>query len=186
MDDPGQRSYMFEAWLAANEDWKKSSLLVTLRRKGASARRGLRKWVLYSEMIEKWGETIAQAMVEAKQADEHKRQHEIRPFPDAPHLQQYLCLFEASEEDLDEEAFEMVFSGSPEDSADSSSSDDDEKKKKKKKKVKKAKKAKKNKKGSSPSPKKKSPKKKGKGKGKGGNKPAKVGSCFGGLGFWGV
>ncbi|CAE7282081.1 PLCXD2, partial [Symbiodinium microadriaticum] len=114
VDDPGQRSYMFEAWLAANEDWKKSSLLVTLRRKGASARRGLRKWVLYSEMIEKWGETIAQAMVEAKQADEHKRKHEIRPFPDAPHLQQYLCLFEASEEDLDEEAFEMVFSGSPE------------------------------------------------------------------------
>lgn len=169
---------MFEAWLASNEDWKKSSLLVTLRRKGSSARRGLRKWVLYSEMITKWGEDIALAMKEAKETDEHKRKHEIRDFPDAPHLKQYLCLFEASEEDLDEEAFETVFSAGAEDSDSSPSSDETEKKKKKKKKTKKAKKSKKTKKASSPSPKKKSPKKKGKGKGKGGNKSAKVGSCF--------
>ncbi|CAE7221785.1 PLCXD2, partial [Symbiodinium sp. CCMP2456] len=114
VDDAGQRSYMFESWLASNEDWKKSSLLVTLRRKGSSARRGLRKWVLYSEMITKWGEDIALAMKEAKETDEHKRKHEIRDFPDAPHLKQYLCLFEASEEDLDEEAFETVFSAGAE------------------------------------------------------------------------
>ena len=133
--------------------------------------------MLYSEMITKRGDDIALAMKETKENDDHKKQHEIRDFPDAPHLKQYLCLFEASEEDLDEEAFEMVFSAGVDDS--SSSSDATEKKKKKKKKTKKPKKAKKTKKASSPSPKKKSPKKnKGKGKGKGGNKSAKVGSCF--------
>ncbi|CAE7710478.1 unc-89 [Symbiodinium sp. CCMP2592] len=173
VDEPGQRSYMFESWLASNEDWKKSSLLVTLRRKGSSARKGLRKWMLYTEMITKWGAEIALAMKESKESDEHRRKNEIRDHPDASHLKQYLCLWEASEEDLDEEAFETVFSVGVEDT-DSSSSNETTKKKKKKK-TKKAKKAKKSKKASSPSPKKRSPKKpKGKGKGKGANKSAKA------------
>ena len=85
--------------------------------------------MLYSEMITKWGDDIALAMKETKENDDHKKQHEIRDFPDAPHLKQYLCLFEASEEDLDEEAFEMVFSAGVDDS--SSSSDATEKRKRK-------------------------------------------------------
>ena len=155
---------MFESWLASNEDWKKSTLLATLRSKNSSARRGIRKWMLFQEMCNRWGEKIALAMVESKEADEQRAEDEIRDFPEVPSMKQYLCLCEDSEEDLEEEAFETVFSTAFD--SDSSSSEESAKKKKKKKK-KKSKKAKKAKKESSPSPAKKKTESKGKSQSKG-------------------
>ena len=174
-----QRSYMFESWLAANEDWKSSTLLTTLRNKNVSSYRGVRKWMLFSEMKGKWGEEIATAMKESKESDEERAKNEIRDFPEVPNLQQYLCLCEDSEENLEQEEFEMVFSTGADDSDSSSSEQKDKKTKKKKKANKKNKKSKKDK-VSSPSPAKRKNKGKGKGKG-GGKKNGQVGCCI--LGF---
>ena len=138
--------------------------------------------MLRKEMVEKWGEDVADDMIEAKLACEEKRMTEVRNWPECPkrEVKQYLCLFEDSAEDVDQTELEMVLEAKAEGSSSSSSS-------KKKKNKKKAKKSKKNKKqSSSPSPK----KPKGKGKGKSKQKKvkniAKVGSCMWELYNYGV
>ena len=174
--DAGQRSYLFEAWLSSSENWHKSALLSRLRSKKSSTARGFRKWMLRQEMVDKWGDEVADDMIEAKTSCEEKSMTEIRDWPECPtgKIKQYLCLFEDSAEDVDQTELEMVLEANALDSSSSSSS---KKKKRSKKKSKKHKKSKKP--SSSPSPKK--PKGKGKGKnkhkkGKGLN--AKVGSCM--------
>ena len=174
--NPSQRSYMFESWLSSGEDWKASTLLVTLKNKNTSSYRGIRRWMLFSEMEQKWGHDIALAMKDAKESEKERSDNEIRDFPELPSLKQYLCLSDDTEEQLDQEELEMVMAAGADDS-DSSSSEQHKSKKKKKKKSKKSKKARKDK--SSPSPAKKP---KGKGKGKG---AAKKGGKVGSGSYWG-
>ncbi|CAE6972780.1 unnamed protein product [Symbiodinium sp. CCMP2592] len=170
-DDAGMRSYLFESWLSSGENWQKSSLLSRLRSKKSATARGFRKWMLRKEMVEKWGEEMADDMIEAKMSCEEKRMTEIRNWPECPkrEVKQYLCLFEDSAEDVDHTELEMVLEAKAE--ASSSSSSSSKKKKKSKKKAKKSKKTKKH--SSSPSPKKPS---KGEGKGKNKQKKAKAGA----------
>ncbi|CAE7640337.1 unnamed protein product [Symbiodinium pilosum] len=151
-----QRSYLFENWLLCDGNWAKSSLLAKLKSRNRNSRRGLRKWMTRAEMQEKWGETITQCIIEAKESDEERAKSEIRNHPECPSnkvMIQYLCLHDDTEERLDEEELENVLEVSLGDSSEdsgSSSSPHDAKKKKKKAGTKKG----------------KSPKKKPKAKGK--------------------
>ena len=129
---------MFESWLSSGEDWKASTLLTTLKSKNTSSYRGIRRWMLFSEMESKWGHDIALAMKEAKESDEERNNSEIRDFPELPSLKQYLCLFDDTEENLDQEELEMVIAAGADDSDSSSSEQKCKKKKKKSKKNKKA------------------------------------------------
>ncbi|CAE7418869.1 PLCXD2 [Symbiodinium sp. CCMP2592] len=111
-DDAGMRSYLFESWLSSGENWHKSSLLSRLRSKKSATARGFRKWMLRKEMVEKWGEEMADDMIEAKMTCEEKRMTEIRNWPECPkrEVKQYLCLFEDSAEDVDHTELEMELS----------------------------------------------------------------------------
>ena len=73
--DNSERSVLFESWLQSNEVWAKSTLLVRLRSRNSSTRRGLRRWLFRSDMVQKWGEHVTDMMIEAK---------EIKFHPDLP------------------------------------------------------------------------------------------------------
>ncbi|CAE7317116.1 unnamed protein product [Symbiodinium necroappetens] len=102
------RSVMFEDWLQGGENWKSSKLLARLRSKSSSAGRGMRKWLFWSEMVTRFGESVAQALRETKEADPERSLTEIRKWPECEDYVQYLCLVDSSEEDCDEEEFEQI------------------------------------------------------------------------------
>ena len=79
-----QRSYLFEHWLLADGCWAKSKLLLTLRSKKANKKRGLRRWYTRAELEERYGQSVAADIIEAKEMDDYKREHEIRPHPECP------------------------------------------------------------------------------------------------------
>ena len=82
--DDSQRSYMYESWLLADESWSKSKLYLTLKKKGSHARRGLRRWYTFPEMVSKFGAEAAQDIKERKENDPKLRETEIRPHPECP------------------------------------------------------------------------------------------------------
>ncbi|CAE7866454.1 PLCXD2 [Symbiodinium necroappetens] len=165
------RSVMYEDWLQSGEDWRQSKLMSRLKNRSATAKKGCRKWLFYDEMVQRFGEKLATILKETKEADEEKAANEIRKWPECEDYLQYKCLVDASEDDVDEEEFEVIMDASLSDSSESS---DSGAKAKKKKKSKKSKKSKKNKKSSSPSPNKKKPKGKAKAKAKGKAKAEKL------------
>ena len=79
-----KKAYLFDAWLTAGEDWKKSKLLEILRSKTGSRKRGIRKWLTFDEMEQKWGKQIAQEIREAKLNDPDLKARETRDHPDLP------------------------------------------------------------------------------------------------------
>ncbi|CAE7351856.1 unnamed protein product [Symbiodinium sp. CCMP2456] len=87
--DSSKRSFLFENWLTSSESWMKSSLLQRLKSKNSNAKRGLRRWLTKQEMVAKWGEEIAQAMIETKENDDEKAMTEIRAHPELPLREDY-------------------------------------------------------------------------------------------------
>ena len=53
-----------------------------LRSSNKTSRRGSRRWYFRKEMVEKWGEEIASAMIEDKISDEDRKSNEVRCSPD--------------------------------------------------------------------------------------------------------
>ena len=82
-----QRSYLFEAWVTSSESWKNSKLLVALKSRSKHARRGLRRWYTFDEMVKKWGADIAEDIKNTKLGDEKLREREVRQHPELPHRQ---------------------------------------------------------------------------------------------------
>ena len=78
------RSCLFEDWLQSGENWSKSKLLIRLRNKNSNAKKGCRKWLTRAEMVTRWGEDVAQAMIDAKENDPERARKEIRPHPELP------------------------------------------------------------------------------------------------------
>ena len=82
--DPSLRSYLFENWLVSQESWVRSKLVCKLRSRTAQKKKGLRKWMFKAEMITRFGEDVALAMIEAKENDPERAEREIREHPDCP------------------------------------------------------------------------------------------------------
>ena len=103
---------LYEGWLAANEDWESSSLVISIRSSAAHRKKGARKWFTRDELARKYstGETldytIADEIIGEKVKDEVTAQQSCRPHPDCPNnesLTQYLCFDEATECDEQDE-----------------------------------------------------------------------------------
>ena len=84
MPGSSTRSYMFESWLTSSECWKSSKLLITLRSKSSTAKRGLRRWMTLAEMIERFGREVALEIKAHKESDERLSKNEIRKHPECP------------------------------------------------------------------------------------------------------
>ena len=80
--DASARSVLFEDWLQSGESWKQSKLLARLRNRSSSARRGMRKWLFYSEMVSRFGSEVAAAIKETKEGDPERSLTEIRKWPE--------------------------------------------------------------------------------------------------------
>ncbi|CAE7943220.1 PLCXD2 [Symbiodinium necroappetens] len=134
--DSSERSVLFESWLQSSESWAKSTLVVRLRNRNSSTRRGLRSWLFRADMIQKWGQTVADMMIEAKLADPDRREAEVRFHPDLPRdkeSKQFLVLTDDTAEDVEAEELERLFEGKEDSSSTSSTSHEHHDKKKKKK-----------------------------------------------------
>ncbi|CAE7479305.1 unnamed protein product [Symbiodinium sp. CCMP2592] len=80
-----ERSYLFEAWLTSSENWKSSKLLISLKQKNSTKNRGTRKWMTYAEMCERFGESVATDIRDAKLDDPQLKKKEVRDHPECKH-----------------------------------------------------------------------------------------------------
>lgn len=76
---------LFDAWVQCEEgNWDKSKFYMDIKTRHSSRRRGVRKWLLRHEMVEKFTEPVAQAMIDHKLADEKLLEKETRYHPNLP------------------------------------------------------------------------------------------------------
>ena len=75
--------YLFESWSQAAEDWKKSTVYVSVCEKTGTIRRGVRKWVTKAQLVQSVGVEVAEAIIAKKMSCEVLRRTEVRTHPDA-------------------------------------------------------------------------------------------------------
>ena len=132
--------------MACGGAWKQSQLFLNCRYQNSSKRKGVRKWMLRSEVISKFGEQSGQAIIDRKLADPELCEREVRKHPenpDDPALMQFLILDLEEQVDTEEELMEQLYSVAEDSSASYGSGGSSNKAKKKNKKATKDKKKKK-------------------------------------------
>lgn len=75
---------LYEAWTECAGKWTKSNLYLNAVSKDKSKRRGTRRWMIWPELVERYGVAGATALVEHKQEDAERAAREIREHPEAP------------------------------------------------------------------------------------------------------
>ena len=93
---------LYESWLASNEDWNRSSLVISIRQSTTERKRGSRRWFTRDELAAKYNKDygVADEIINEKCKDETTKAQCCRPHPDAPSnrsLTQFLCYDEATE-----------------------------------------------------------------------------------------
>lgn len=77
-------SILYDAWSQCNEGkWKTSKFYQNILERHTQRRRGVRKWFLEKELVQKFGEALASAIIQRK-LDDPDLHCEIRPFPELP------------------------------------------------------------------------------------------------------
>lgn len=109
---------LFESWLTSKEEWKSSSLVMSMRQTKSWKRKGARKWLLKSELLVKYqgNEAIVDEIISGKLADEAVRKVCVRRHPDLVHApedtednMQYLVFDEAGEVEEDDLVMQSLF-----------------------------------------------------------------------------
>ncbi|CAE7212823.1 unnamed protein product [Symbiodinium sp. CCMP2592] len=119
-------SILFEAWEKCNGDWKTSSIYLNLKNIKSTRRTGVRVWMTRAEVVAKFGETSADAIILRKLGDEKLKNSEVRRHPELPEsdeLVQYLILDTSKFVEQEEEIMEQLYSAAEVDSSSSESSD---------------------------------------------------------------
>jgi hypothetical protein len=124
---------LFESWLSAGGDWKKSKLFLQAKTSKSQRKNSIRRWFTLHQLQVKHGEEVAEAMVQRKLQNESLKREEVRAHPDLPELQQFLVLDEEAQEDSEEEVFTHLFEAVEASSSSSSESSSASAKKAKKK-----------------------------------------------------
>ena len=149
---------LFDEWLAANELWSQSKMLISIRTRKKDKKLGSRRWMTHAEIVKKYeDEKVASAIVAHKESLEGEdRKGSVRPHPDCPELSQYFVFDEEYESTETDTVLDSMFkavedsnkskgrkrkasssSSSSSGSSDSSSESSEKKSKKSKKKSKK-------------------------------------------------
>ncbi|CAE7278142.1 unnamed protein product, partial [Symbiodinium microadriaticum] len=132
-NDSAMNSVLFEAWEKCQGDWKTSSIYLNLKSISRTRRTGVRVWMTRAEVIAKFGETSADAIILRKQGDEKLRKSEIRRHPELPEsdeLVQFLILDTSKFVEEEEEIMEQLYQAADNDSSSSSSGSSEALKKK--------------------------------------------------------
>ena len=77
-------AYLYEAWLSAGQDWKKSRLVMQAGTKSGTVKRGKKCWMTHKQITDKYGDDVAQAIVEYKIKDAELSKTEVRWNPNCP------------------------------------------------------------------------------------------------------
>ena len=76
--------YLYESWCSAQEDWRQSTVYMTISSKNGTVKRGIKKWMTRTQMEASVGKEVAAAIIDYKLSNETLRQTEVRANPDAP------------------------------------------------------------------------------------------------------
>lgn len=79
---------LFESWTQCQGNWKTSSIYLQIVRRDTTVRKGVRRWMIWKEVVERFGEEGATALIEYKKNDEELAKKEIRPHPSAPNVKE--------------------------------------------------------------------------------------------------
>ena len=91
---------LWEAYVQCRGKWDTSELVLTLQHTTKNRRRGGRKWFSYKDLVDRHGQDIADEIVDHKSRDPVLKRCQVKPHPDLPRLNLYLCFdFEAEEEE---------------------------------------------------------------------------------------
>ena len=103
---------MFEDWCESEEQWGKSKLVLQMRQVNTIGRRGSRKWMCRTELVQKYqSESIADEIISQKLSmDEKTRSLCVREHPDTPleELRQYLVFDAEAEYDSEDTILESL------------------------------------------------------------------------------
>ncbi|CAE7621468.1 unnamed protein product [Symbiodinium sp. CCMP2592] len=116
-----KNSVMFEAWLNCGGNWKQSQLYINCKTKNISKRKGVRKWMLRTDIEAKFGVENAEAIIVRKLNDEKLRDTEVKKHPDLPEsldMMQFLIFDSEEEIEQEEEVMEMLYKLAEEEEAD--------------------------------------------------------------------
>ena len=120
-------SPLFEAFLACDGDWKKSKFYISIKQRKSKVTKGKRRWMVYTEMVQKYGEKGADLIRTRKLGEPELRETEVRHHPEAPgeedrfvhargvprkcfeDMVQYLCLDDDMECDRNEQSMSYLF-----------------------------------------------------------------------------
>ena len=61
-----EMGYLFESWCTAQEEWKKSTIYLTISSKNGTVRRGIKKWMTRMQLEASVGKEVAAAIIEYK------------------------------------------------------------------------------------------------------------------------
>ena len=91
---------LWEAYVQCRGKWDTSELVLTLQHTTKNRRRGGRTWFSYQDLVDRHGQDIADEIVDHKSRDPVLKRCQVKPHPDLPRLNLYLCFdFEAEEEE---------------------------------------------------------------------------------------
>ena len=127
---------LYEQYTACDGKWSRSSLVVSLRERHSTKKRGCRKWLTFKQLIDKYQSVeAAEEIIMNKLSDERMAKEDVKPHPNTP-LNPQLTLFrvwdEEGECDETDEVLESFFSMTQDDDLKSSKRSRSEKKKKRK------------------------------------------------------
>ena len=142
-------SVLYESWNEAGGDWTKSKIYLQCTSTEKTQKMGVREWMTRRELVQRFGEAGADAIILRKEESEELQKLEVRDHPEAPgcqEMRQYLTLNMDKVVDSNETVISRLYKAAEENSSSSSgsssssdsSSSNDKKKKSKKKKSKKA------------------------------------------------
>ena len=127
-------AYLYEAWLSAGQDWNNSRLIMQAGTKSGTVKRGRKCWMTQKQISDKFGDEVAQAIVEYKVKDPELSKSEVRWNPNCPFSEarlkrllvafvwqaarQYYVLDEDAEEDTEEDWVTKLFEATESDGED--------------------------------------------------------------------
>ena len=97
-------SVLYESWTQCDGNWTKSSLHLQARNKTSTTRKGVRSWMNFQQLEQRFGKTGAEAIVAHKNSNAALKEAEVRDnkdAPDCPELAEYLVF--DSEKIIDKE-----------------------------------------------------------------------------------
>ncbi|CAE7356329.1 unnamed protein product [Symbiodinium microadriaticum] len=103
---------LWEGWVQSRGNWHSSQLLLTLQSTRKNRRRGGRRWMTEAQLAERYGQDVAQEIIEHKSTDAVLRRTQVKNHPDCPRLRLFLCFDYECEEEEEEDVLGHMASAS--------------------------------------------------------------------------